>query len=361
MAEAAAMNAVTGIAHSAVNAVGNAGSAIGAASSKAAIYKDPQTRKIILDALTNDITQTFLSCISLINERKGTIIHFSFDAEKSKALFENAKAVPQKREELLMQSLICCPWYSDLLKCIFATYPSERPTVSSLAARFNIQMLDVFEDMLAKEYTDLACNNEGAARKARQVILSLMQQYNISDSPTLNQLEQDCVDRLCQGFETEDEKTCEHILAAIQGYDAKDENKTSAREKVQHRIEEIWSSEDGENFDNLLLKTDVSSIKAIDEALAYIKSKGRTSSAERYTAAFEAFKNAKAVSAAQKYHSGKMKKLLYIAIALIILYPLAIFGIILIVKYVKAKKAFNTMTIDGTVIHPIFKDTVEKH
>lgn len=368
MAEAAAMNAVTGIAHSAVNAIGNAGSAIGSASSKAAIYKDTQTRKKILDALVNDLTQTFLSCISLINDRKGTVIHFSFDAEKSKALFENAKTIPQKQEELLTQSLVCCPWYSALHKYIFVNYPSERPTISALAARFDLQMSDVFEDMLAKEYTDIARNNEEAARAARQVILSLMQEYKIPDSPTLNQLELDCLDRLCQGIETADENTCERILAEIQDYDAKEENKTSARKKVRHRIEEIWASEDGEIFDNLLLKTDVSSVKAIDEAIAYVKSKGRTASAKKYAAAFETFKDAKAVSAAQKYHRGKMKAMFFTAIALVILtlvfifvffpvaVPMGIVGVFLLVRHNKAKKAFKTLTIGGTVIHPIFED-----
>lgn len=72
------------------------------------------------------------------------------------------------------------------------------------------------------------------------------------------------------------------MLEKIRAYPAQEKIKELYLKKVQGRIEDIWSAEDGEIFDNLYLKTNIEDQAQKDAAIAYIKEKGRTSSSSKY-------------------------------------------------------------------------------
>lgn len=84
----------------------------------------------------------------------------------------------------------------------------------------------------------------------------------------------------CQGYETADESACEEFIATIKAHKAPDVLKAPFLKKVQAQIENIWSAEDGEIFDNLYMKTDITDSKAVAEAVSYVQNKGRTDSSK---------------------------------------------------------------------------------
>ena len=409
-AMAGMMNATTGLAHSMVNAVGNAGSALSAASSREKLYQASETRELLQQAIWNDIYLTVCRHIDLLNRKKDHWIENSFSGDRAKALFENAKNIPGKREELLAQAFTLCPWDSQLLVYIFANYPDSRRAAMSAAQRFSVDLSAKMEVVLAKEYTNEARQSEAAALATKDRILALMEEYGVEESNTLDELETDCLRRVCQGYESADQDTCGRMAEAVKKYEAKDTLKEpflrdiqkrvekiwtddlaeicrgyeaadeaaceklihTVREysasdaikgpflkKLQSRIEEIWSAEDGEIFDNLYLKTDIFDQNSINEAISYVQSKGRTASAEQYLAALRACTPKKIKSAQQYKHSNLPRIFLVAAVISILscLVGLAIVGIPLAIVFLilrqRMKKDWETLTLNGKVVHPV--------
>ena len=67
MATAGTINAVTGMGHSVVNAVGNVSSSISASNSKRSIYKDDDTFSFLCQAVIDCLNSTFLEHIQIAN------------------------------------------------------------------------------------------------------------------------------------------------------------------------------------------------------------------------------------------------------------------------------------------------------
>jgi len=416
-AKAGMMNAASGAAHSMVNAVGNAGSQYAADVSKGELYKDKGTRISLQKAICADIHTVAEHYINVLNQRKGEFIANTFNADKAAALFENAKNMPDKRNELLVQAFTFCPWNDQLLKYIFVNSPESRKTIVNVSRRFSVDLSSQLEAVLSKEYTEEERQSEAAALAAKARIRALMQEYSVAESQTLDMLETDCLQRLCQGYEsanqdtcrqlaeavkkydakealkepflgdiqkrietiwidelskicqgcqTADETSCEELVRAVKGHNADDAIKEPFLKKLQGRIKTIWSAEDGEIFDNLYLKTDIFNQNSINEAIIYVQSKGRTSSAERYLAALRACTPQK-IKAARQYKYSNLPRILLAAAVLSLLgclvglsvvsIPLAI---VLLVVRQQMKKAWETLTLGGKVIHPVLTATDDK-
>lgn len=337
-AMAGSMNVLSGMAHSAVNAVGNAGSSIAAANAKGNLYTHQSTAELLFNGIVEDIFSLFEEHTHLINEYRPVCIRDAFDTDRSSAMFENAKNIPSKRTELLCQALTLCPWNADLVIYIFLNFPKERRTVSALAKRFHVDLSGVYEDLLKREYTDKDRVSEDAAQQAKARIRTLMQEYGISESETFDQLERDCLERICHGYEkadketcffiqglvknydalaknkapylekiqkrieeiwisemqticagyeNADEETCNNLIHAIQTYDAPNEQKEEFLQKLKERIEEIWSSEDNAEFEKLYLATDITDPVATQKTLDKIRHAARTSNSDSYISALE--------------------------------------------------------------------------
>jgi len=108
----------------------------------------------------------------------------------------------------------------------------------------------------------------------------------------------------CQGYDTANESACEGIITALKAHKAPDVLKAPFLKKVQTRIESIWSAEDGEIFDNLYVKTDITDPKAVVEAVSYVQSKGRTDSSKKYLDALNGC-TPKNIKKAQLYYNTK--------------------------------------------------------
>lgn len=337
-AMAGGMNLLSGMGHSVINAVGNAGSSMEASSAMRKLYTQAKTRQILFDALAADLFDVFFAHMDLINDHKPGYISDSFDPKRATALFENAKLFADKRRDLLIQALSLCPWNAELVRYIFVSYPEERREISAVAHRFHVDLTAVFEDLLTKEYPEEARGSEEAAQKSKAKILAIMAEYHIKESATLDRLENDCLERLCSGVESADkaaclalqerlrqydaleknkapyleqvgqrltdiwkeelsaacagceqadEATCSKMKAAVQEHDAPEELKALFLDRLQQRVEEIWSAEDGALFEKLYLSTDITDSAAVTKTMEEIKRSARTSASEGYISALE--------------------------------------------------------------------------
>lgn len=475
MATAGAINAVTGMGHSVVNAFGNVGSSLSAASSKYSIYKDEETFNCLCAALADCLGSTFSAHIQIVNERKPHCIDVFSDSDRAEALLENAKRFPDKAQHLLLEAFKQDPASFDLLQYIFLNYRRERKNVLTIAKSFGISLSDTITSILSQEYTADAKTDESKAQAARKRILSLMDEMGLSESETLDQLEQDCLDRvvanysanaascdeilnrirdytaseknkqaiikkhliwqlgaeyhveftpeeveaviapeytqearastpaaesakkqilykmsvmgaqqsttldqlesdcvarLCTNYTHADEKTCDAMLEKIRAYPAQEKIKELYLKKVQGRIEEIWSAEDGEIFDNLYLKTNIEDQSQKDAAIAYIKEKGRTSSSSKYlnavtnctpgnikkAVAYVSWNLCMAISAAILIIVSAVLLVAFDADIYLCMIPILV-GAALLYFRSKLKKIWNTLTIQGTIFHPqIFRE-----
>lgn len=361
-AEAAALNAVSGLGHSAVNAVGNAGSSVVSSSAKASLYRSEATRNQLENALYQDVHLLFTRHIDLLNRCKNNWIVNSFSVSRSNSLLENAKKLPDKRNTLLIDAFRLCPWSGDLLRYLFTYAETDQDLIVSLAKRFGVDVSVQIEQLLANLYTDSAHVSEAEAQKARAKILQTMEKYSVTSSATLNTLENDCLARICNGYETASEADCQAMIASIEEYEAQDNLKRVFLKKLQVRIQSIWSTEDGETFSNLYKQVDLTDAEARNKAAAMIQSQARTDVAKKYIKALQKC-TPKKIKRARIYKYGKRPKIYTILIILSIVLsfagaaslcvPTAIFFLYLMIRL---KSAWKLLTLDGTVIPPLLDD-----
>ena len=471
MATAGAINAVTGMGHSVVNAVGNVGSSISASNSKRSIYKDDDTFSFLCQAVIDCLNSTFLEHIQIANAHRAGCIDTSFDPSKAGALLENAKRFPDKAQKLLLDAFRQEPNAPELLQYIFQNFRSERRNVLKIANYYGVDLTEIIKSVLSREYPDDAKRDEAKALAAKTRILALMdemgiqesdvlntlecdclerlisgyvledrpsnatvleqfRQYDarrnnkrtiikkhliwqlgseygvsftpeesekviapeyhaearantpaaeaakarilykmevmgVSKSATLDQLESDCVARLCVNYQSADEKTCDAMLEKIRAYPAQEKIKELYLKKVQGRIEDIWSAKDGEIFDNLYLKTNIEDQAQKDAAIAYIKEKGRTSSSSKYLNAVTSctpdnIKKATAYVSWNLCMAVSAAILMIVSAILLVAFDVDIYlcallilaGGVLLYFRSKLKEIWNTLTIQGTIFHP---------
>ena len=371
--KAGAMNAVTGMGHSLVNAAGNAGAAANAAVAKQNLYQNSEIKNILEEAILQELVATFGLSIQLINERKGKYIYSTFDSNKAMALFQNAKEIVDKQCELLPQAVARCPWSVEILRYIFQNFPEERGTVCRIAQRFGVDLKEEIERILGAEYKE-DINDEEKVQEARRRILALMDEFNIKDSDVLNRLESDGLARVCMGVEIADEVACKDYIARVNSYAAKEENKKPFLEKIQQRIEQIWTSEDAKVFDELYLKTNIKSKEEVEKAKKYIEQCGRTDNAKKYLEALD-WCSEKNIKRARRYKKGiyiKINNAIGIASFIDFLFNIFLIhaGIMagismILVCMVCIGIAFyteivwDTLTIDNTVFHPILMENLK--
>jgi len=237
-ATAGALNTVSGLGHSIVNAAGNATSSIAAASQKKKLYEAPQTEQALFQGICLDLESFFQEHLTLIEKMKPDTICSYFDEDRSAALFENAKRIPEKQEELLTQAFALCPWNVDLIKYIFINFPHERKEMCSAADRCEIDLSGCIEDILARKYDHKARESEKNAQDAKKRILGLMKEYGVTQSKTLDSLELDCLTRLCKGYEKMDEDSCKQLVQKLSAYDANEKLKEPFFQQLYIRLNE---------------------------------------------------------------------------------------------------------------------------
>ena len=136
--------------------------------------------------------------------------------------------------------------------------------------------------ILGKEYSHEARSNDKLAFEARERVLKIMNHLNITESKTLDDIEGDCLKRLVTGYDDSDEQTCNEFIEKIKSFNATEKNKELFINKINSRIEEIWSSEDNLVFDELIMNTDIHNQEPINKTLETIKAQSRTSAISKW-------------------------------------------------------------------------------
>lgn len=380
MATAGAINMATGAAHSIANSIGNAGSESDARQAKAKLYD--ACREDMPKALESCILSTVYAHIYVVNDYITNYITPSFDSEKAGAYLESAKSVETKRIDLLVDAFKCCPWNYELYSFIFETYPKERKNLIAISKDFRVDLEDEITELLSKEYTSDAKKTEALALAAKKRILDIMNELGVTENEIIDEIEFDCLERLCRGYEKADEKTCKELTEKVKEYQALEKNKTYFLEKLQERIEIIWAKEDGEVFDNYLITVDVLNREEIEKGIQYIEEKGRTSDAKKYLEALEMFKHEENIKKARMYRifvkEGIVPKLLkwsgaLLAILGLILYLVMddfslwlhgfpiIAGIAVQIYILALEADWDKITVHNKAIHPILTMSNEEY
>lgn len=192
---AGALNAASGLGHSLVNAMGNASSERAAANAKERLYNSDETYKKLCLGVKFSVWDIYTEYMKLVNTyfEDADDLYFtndSFDEERAEALFDNAKAISEKREELLVKTLGQCPYYAEALAYIFERYPDERKRVSLIADYYCVDLSKSREVAIRELYKKAEGDDEVSLLAVRTDILAAMETYGIKSSKTLDALDE---------------------------------------------------------------------------------------------------------------------------------------------------------------------------
>ncbi len=326
-------------------------------------------------AITEDAHAAVVAHIKLVNKFVPEYFSSVLNGDKANGLLENAKRYPDKAQELLVRAFESNPYNQDILKRVFLDYPTERLSVLRIAPDFRINLTNEVQQAITDEYSGKAKENWEAAQEAKKNILSLMKAANLTENQTLNQLEHDGLSRLCEKLSPEsDEAYCTFLLHQIESFDAQEKIKKEFIDKVQKRIEDIWSAEDGEMFDNLYMGTDLLDEKSIKKAIAFIEEKGRTDSSQKYLDALKKC-NRKNLKIARFYQSNKLLVNIAAALGFLLIIAAVFFGkrlgligwyrwlvvlvgIVIILITRRITHTWDVLTIKGEAVHEFVKDGI---
>lgn len=372
MATAGAINMATGAAHSIANAIGNASSEGDATERKKELYRE--AREPFRDAVERCVLATAYQHIEVVNSYSDKQITSCFDREQSSALFESAMKVPGKRDQLLVESFTLCPWFYKIYPYIFKNYPNERKNIITISKDFHYDLTKEIDELLGQEYTAAAKKSETLAQEAKSRIKAIMLELGITESVVIDQIESDCLARICHNLAQASEEKCNVMLQTVKAYDALPKNKQSYIDQINARIEAIWAKEDGDIFDNYLLQLDILNPQAVKEGIAFVKTRGRTDDKKKYLNALESF-NYKKIKFTRWYRFcanpgilGIIIKYIGFAVALYGLYQFVdkwewsfwtqIFPMVAGIGwecfiFFGLKESWDLMTINGKVIHPV--------
>ena len=372
MAAAGAINMATGAAHSVANAFGNASSESDAASRKSQLFRD--ARSPMKDAVEKCILETAYQHIDVINSNSGKKIFSRFDSDQGLALFESAKKVPEKEEELLVESFRHCPWLYRLYTYIFNSHPDERRNIIAISKDFYVDLSDTVDELLSKEYPEEARQSEEMAQASKARIKTMMDDLGVAESKVFDLLESDCLARLCPNVEKASENECNGFLSSINEYDALLKNKQPYLDKVQARIEAIWAKEDGDIFDNYIHQLNILDPEEVSKGIQFVESKSRTAASAKYISALKLYSvdNIKKVRLYRRCAPNTIAGYLLRNLGWLILgfgggmilamdegsfwlqtFPI-IGGGVLQYFLTKLKKLWNTATVNNLVVHSVF-------
>ena len=199
VATAGALNLVTGIGHSIFNSIGNMSSSAAASNEKKRLYNSEKTMDTLCQGIFDSIAASLDDYMNFVNkyciddDRSRQFDGRCFDLEKAEALFENAKAIPDKRELLLFKSIEHCPYDADTLSYIFENYEDERKNVCTIADFFSVDISDCYEGLFEEIYTDEVQEDMEETFKARAQVKALMEQYGVLYSETMDSIDADCL------------------------------------------------------------------------------------------------------------------------------------------------------------------------
>lgn len=302
---AGALNAMSGIGHSIRNGIGNLGSSISAAASKKSLYDNEKTLEILDDGVFECIKSIYLLYMEFVNtykENEGEDVWYDgspYDSEKADVLLKNSSEVEGKEKELLFRAFSVCPYHYLVSATIFIKYEEERKNIFQIAKKYKNDLTPLLAQVIQSVYTEDAKESEEKAQEAKQIIRGIMNEYGITENDTLDQIEYDCLVRLCEPYKDSLPGENQALLDAIVAYDATDDNKRAVVKELRilELVDKYGVVFDDDEIEKILsevcadhpmediavcaeLKDEIHEIlEVIDKAKHFILSKSKTYSA----------------------------------------------------------------------------------
>lgn len=162
MAQAGMMNAASGIAHSAFNAVGNIGSEISASSDKAAIYK--KYTEPLKTALMQDLYDIRNAIRTALQKEAGIVCKYVTisESDKAKAIWNNYRLgrIPaEKKKEQIIDALTLNPYSIEIYDSIWEDYGDENGELRKMATYFGVPLEQQIAEIAEQYGNDLFTKN----------------------------------------------------------------------------------------------------------------------------------------------------------------------------------------------------------
>lgn len=162
MAQAGMVNAASGIAHSAINVIGNIGSGIVASSDKAAIFK--KYREPLKTAIIQDLNDIRNAIRTALQTEAGVICKYVTVSEydKAKAIWNNYRLgrIPaERKKEQIIDALTLNPYNIKIYQSIWEDYGDENGELRKMASYFNVPLEQQIAETAEQYGNDLFTKN----------------------------------------------------------------------------------------------------------------------------------------------------------------------------------------------------------
>lgn len=159
---------------------------------------------------------------------------------------KNSEEVEGKEQDLLFKAFSLCPYHYNVSARIFIRYEEERKNIFQIAKKYKNDLTPMLKWVIKSMYTDESKSSEVKAQEAKTKIKNFMQEYNITEDETLDELEYDCLVRLSTPYKNSIPGENQSLIDSIVSYDASDNNKSIVVEEFR-----IWELADnyGVEFD----------------------------------------------------------------------------------------------------------------
>lgn len=411
--QASTMNAMSGMAHGVVNAVGNTFTALGTELSKSLKYSDKSTSDALCRGIYLDVyCLNFAMQCELLGEIDDWDAVDPVEEKDAEAIFNNLQnyinknGIDEKANEIAYSLFEKDPNQREYYEYCISKFKRDNMQLIALAEMVGFDMYNEKEKILS-DFLDMSDHStEEKAVELQAQIIEKEQQMGIHGSKALDKIQAilkdfDIKARTFQDilFDTREEKkqaesdyvilttkydfdyienaseqVCEVMKADICSGNYISQIKDIFVNKIDERINKIWTYEDRFELNKLFLNTDVTNPDAIVFTMQQINSVGRTSDKLRFIHALKQFipNNIKKIRKGFKAENQNMFLRVIIAIIGSIFVALGVIlliaemiwtSIVLIVigvlvltrrkRAIKKKyKIWNELTLDNSLVHP---------
>ena len=232
--KAGAMNMASGMGHSLVNAVGNAGSEVSTGAKMQALYKDKEVRLELAYSLYAAVMEILPEVVTIIERNTDIAFEYASDAELSeaKALSSNllkGNVPAEKLKELIVKSLTLNPINQELYQYAVESFGDEQKEIEQMAGTFGCELKEFKAQCIDKVYGDLnkkTYENEESLLEEKEKIIRKCRYYGLDSLPyeeILNRkwLEIDKALRTVEGIEYETREIARNVEKDINTFHEK--------------------------------------------------------------------------------------------------------------------------------------------
>ena len=321
-------------------------------------------------ALENGMQESTNRLIQIVNRRLPGYITNSFSYDRCRQELMRAGVGEETDRGAVVAAFRACPWSKELYEFIFDHFATYRAKLFDIADVFHVDLGPRVEEILASMFEERSGDSPQVLVPLRKEILKTMDSYGVTSSQTLDELEFHLLEYVIADLEEADRKRCQEMLREIKKLDVQEKNKTVYNKKVRDRLQHMVETKTGETMDEYLLRCNILDPGAVSAGIDYVKEACPAATRNQYLAAFRSF-NLENIIKARKYQpmSGRdfvsaiaryvgflimAAGFAFLAVSgwlkLLIVIPLAL-GLYLQIQIFNWRGIWNTMTLDGQVVH----------